>query len=93
MKRYKELRKKQKEFRRGLGHSVVAVSSATPGVATSNAVSVESDHGNGEGGDSSTKEDKTVANGTKKVRKYSSYKMEFYKNNNFMTSCGILCMV
>ena len=69
MKRYKELRRKQKEYRRGLGHSVVAASSATPGAATSNAVSVDSDHANGEGGDSSTKEDKAVANGTNKVRK------------------------
>jgi len=69
MKRYKELRRKQKEYRRGLGHSVVVVSSATPGAATSNTISVDSDHGHGEGGDSSTKEDKTVANGTNKVRK------------------------
>ena len=70
MKRYKELRRKQKEYRRGLGHSVVVVSSATPGAVTSIAVSADgSDHGIGEVGDSSTKEDKTVANGANKVRK------------------------
>ena len=88
MKRYKELRRRQKEYRRGLGHSVVVVSSGTPGAATSNAVSVDSDHQNGEAGDNTTKEDKTVTKGSNQVRKKSSNKMRFYKNNNFMTSCA-----
>ena len=67
MKRYKELRRKQKEYRRGLGHSVVVVSQATAGGVTSNAISIDSDHVNGENGDHSSKDDKAVANGTNKV--------------------------
>ena len=68
MKRYKELRRKQKEYRRGLGHSVVVVSQATTGGATSNAISIDSDHVSGENGDHSSKDDKAVPNGTNKVR-------------------------
>ena len=67
MKRYKELRRKQKEYRRGLGHSVVVVSPATAGAATSNAISIDSDHVNGDAGDHDTKEDKVVSKGTNKV--------------------------
>ena len=68
MKRYKELRRKQKEYRRGLGHCVVAASPATAGAATSNAISIDSDHVIGENGDHSSKDDKAVPNGTNKVR-------------------------
>ena len=68
MKRYKELRRRQKEYRRGLGHSVVVVSQATAGGATSNAISIDSDHVSGENGDHSSKDDKAVPNGTNKVR-------------------------
>ena len=67
MKRFKELRRKQKEYRRGLGHSVVVVSQATAGGATSNAISIDSDHVSGENGDHSSKDDKAVPNGTNKV--------------------------
>ena len=77
MKRYKELRRKQKEYRRGLGHCVVAASPATAGAATSNAISIDSDHVNGEGGDHPSKEDKAVSNGKDKVRK-----IKFLLQNN-----------
>ena len=72
MKRYKELRKKQKEYRRGLGHSVVVVSPATAGATTSNVISIDSDPANGEAGDNSTKEDRNTANATNKVRSSTS---------------------
>ena len=72
MKRYKELRRKQKEYRRGLGHCVVAASPATAGAATSNAISIDSDHVNGENGEHPSKEDKAVSNGKDKVRKIKS---------------------
>ena len=67
MKRYKELRRQQKEYRRGLGKIVIVASPASAGAATSNGISIDSDHVNGEAGDHSTKEDKAVPNGTNKV--------------------------
>ena len=70
MKKYKELRRRQKEYRRGLAHSVIVIPPTTQGggVATSNAVSITSDPANGELGDQSIKDGKTIANGTDNVR-------------------------
>ena len=91
MKRYKELRRRQKEYRRGLGHSVVVASPATPGVATSNAISIDSDHTNADAGDNSTKEDKLVPNGTSKVKNNQVTK-RLLNNTHFMKSFGVCCM-
>ena len=70
MKKYKELRRRQKEYRRGLAHSVIVIPPTTQGggVATSNAVSITSDPANGELGDQSIKDGKPIANGKDNVR-------------------------
>ena len=70
MKKYKELRRRQKEYRRGLAHSVIVIPPTTPGggAATSNAVSITSDPANGELADQSIKDGKAIANGTDNVR-------------------------
>ena len=92
MKRYKELRRKQKEFRRGVGHSNVAASPGTAGAATSIAVSLDSDHATGEVGDHSTKEEKIITNGSNKVRKIQITKMPLNEHNHITTVYGFLCM-
>ena len=67
MKRYKELRRKQKESRRGLVHLTVNVSPATGG-GDSNALSQDSNHTNADG-DTSNSGEKPIMNGSEKVSK------------------------